>query len=99
MSITFLRWFQKLLSRLRVYGAVRVGGALFAAFASSGWIAERSLDVRTQSGVLVDRVAHVAVFSAAALFAIVILVWLSLAFTKTIQRFLFRPALPVGGVF
>ena len=59
-----------LLSRTRAYPFLRVGGALFAGFASVGWIAERLLGVHNPIGVLVEVVAHHGVWIAGALFVI-----------------------------
>jgi HupE / UreJ protein len=59
-----------LLSRTRAYTVLRVGGALFAGFASVGWIAERLLDVHNSVDVVVNSVAHYAVWIAVVLFLI-----------------------------
>ena len=59
-----------LISRTRAYSFLRIGAALFAMFASVGWIAERLLNVHNSVDVLVDSVARNAVWIAAGLFAI-----------------------------
>jgi hypothetical protein len=63
-----------LLSRTSAYSPFRIGGALFALFASTGWIAERLLQLQNPIGPLVDSVAHRALWIAPILFL------LSLAF-------------------
>ena len=57
-----------LLSRTRTYPVVRRSGALFAALASVGWIAERLLGVDSHVDTIVNAFAHHAVFAALALF-------------------------------
>jgi hypothetical protein len=47
-----------LLSRTPAYSLLRVGGALFAALAATGWIVERLLNVRSALDSLVERAAH-----------------------------------------
>ena len=64
-----------LLSGTRVYSCFRVGGALFAAIASAGWIAERLLNVRGSVDFMVDAVAHRAVWLAGGLFVASTLCW------------------------
>jgi hypothetical protein len=59
-----------LLSRTRAYSLVRIGGALFAGFASLGWIVERLLDVHNSVDLLVDSIARHAAWIAAGLFLI-----------------------------
>jgi hypothetical protein len=59
-----------LMSRTRAYPFLRIGGALFAGLASVGWIAERLLGVHTSVDVLVDIIAHHAVWIAGTLFLI-----------------------------
>jgi hypothetical protein len=59
-----------LLSRLRSYSVIRIGGALFAGVASVGWIVERLLHVDYSVDVLVDALAHHAVWIAGGLFLI-----------------------------
>jgi hypothetical protein len=65
-----------LLSRTFAYPALRIGGALFAGFASVGWIAERLLGARNSVEVVVDSVAHHAAWIPGALFLISIACWL-----------------------
>jgi hypothetical protein len=65
-----------LLSRTSAYPMLRIGGALFAGFASVGWIAERLLGVHNSIGVVVDSAAHHAAWIAGALFLISIACWL-----------------------
>ncbi len=64
-----------LLSRTRAYSVLRIGAALFAGFASLGWIAERLLEVRNSVDVIVDTVAHHAVWIAGSLFLISVVCW------------------------
>lgn len=64
-----------LLSRTRGYSMLRIGGALFAVFASLGWIAERMLDIHTSVDVVVNSVASHAIWIAAGLFLISLLSW------------------------
>jgi HupE / UreJ protein len=64
-----------LISRTRAYPFVRVGGALFAGFASLGWIAERLLDIHNSANVVMGIVAHHAVWIAGALFLISLGCW------------------------
>jgi hypothetical protein len=64
-----------LMSRTRAYPSLRIGGALFAGFASVGWIAERLFGVHNSVDVVVDIVAHHAVWIAAALFLISLGCW------------------------
>lgn len=65
-----------LLSRTRGYFVLRIGGALFAGFASVGWIAERLLDVHNPVDLVVDGVAHHAIGIAGVLFLISLVCWL-----------------------
>jgi len=65
-----------LLSRTFAYPMLRIGGALFAGFASVGWIAERLLGVNNPVDVVVDSAAHHAAWIAGALFLISIACWL-----------------------
>jgi hypothetical protein len=58
-----------LLSRTRAYGILRIAGALFAALASLGWIAERWLNLHNPVDALVAVVAHYAWPIAGGLFA------------------------------
>jgi len=66
-----------LLSRTRAYSVIRISGALFAGFASVGWIAERLLDVGNSVDVVVDGVAHRAGWIAVAWFLVGLVCWLS----------------------
>jgi hypothetical protein len=65
-----------LLSRTFAYPMLRISGALFAGFASVGWMAERLLGVHNSVEVVVDSAAHHAAWIAAALFLISIACWL-----------------------
>jgi len=65
-----------LLSRMRAYSAIRIGGALFAGLASAGWIAERLVGVHSSVDFVMDRVAHRAVWIAGILFLISAICWL-----------------------
>jgi hypothetical protein len=64
-----------LLSRTRAYPFLRIGGALFAGLASLGWIAERLLAVHNPVEMVVNIVAHYAVWIAGALFLISLGCW------------------------
>ena len=57
-----------LMSRTRAYTFLRIGGALFAGFASLGWIAERLFGLHNSAGVVVDIVASHAVWIVVILF-------------------------------
>jgi HupE / UreJ protein len=59
-----------LLSRTPAYSPLRIGGALFAGAAAAGWILQRLLNVPNPAEVIVDGVAHHAVWIAGALFLI-----------------------------
>ena len=59
-----------LISRTRAYIILRTGGALFAGFASVGWIVERLTGVHGSVDVVVGAVAHHAAWIAGALFLI-----------------------------
>jgi hypothetical protein len=59
-----------LLSRLRSYSVLRIGGALFAGGASAGWIVERLLHVNYSVDLLVDGLALHAVWVAGGLLLI-----------------------------
>ena len=63
-----------LLSRTRAYSVVRIGGALFAGVASVCWIIERLLDTHSWVDLVVDSIAHRAVWIAVVLF-LISLVW------------------------
>lgn len=65
-----------ILSRTPAYNVFRLTGALFAGFASLGWIVERLFGVPGFVDVLVDRVAHRGAWMAASLLVISIIVWL-----------------------
>ena len=58
-----------------MYSILRVRGALFAGFARAGWIAERLLDVPTPVNVLVNSVAHHAIWIGAVLFLMSLAGW------------------------
>ena len=59
-----------ILSRTPAYTVLRLAGALFAGFASLGWIAERLLNIHNPVDAVVDGVAHHAVWIAISLFVI-----------------------------
>jgi hypothetical protein len=65
-----------LMSRTRAYRFLRVGGGLFAGFASVGWIAERLLGVHDSVDAVVNFAAHYAVWIAGMLFLISLGCWL-----------------------
>ncbi len=64
-----------LLSRTRAYSLLRIGGALFAMFASAGWIAERLLNVHNPVDAVVESVAHGALWIAPILFLTSVVCW------------------------
>jgi hypothetical protein len=64
-----------LLSRMRSYSVLRVGGALFAGFASLGWIAERLFGFHSSVDVVVDSVARHGVWIAGSLFLLAVVCW------------------------
>jgi hypothetical protein len=59
-----------LLSRMRAYSFLRIGGALFAGAASMGWIAERLLGVQSSVDAVVGIVANHSAWIAVVLFLI-----------------------------
>jgi HupE / UreJ protein len=65
-----------LLSRTPAYSALRIGGALFAGFAAACWISERLLGMHNPVDVMVDSVAHHAIWIAGALFLTSVIGWL-----------------------
>ena len=64
-----------LMSRTRIYWLPRIGGALLAALASTGWIVERVLNVRNVINPFVEDVAHNAEWIAAAAFLVGFVCW------------------------
>jgi hypothetical protein len=64
-----------LISRTRVYPFLRIGGALFAGFASVGWIGERLFGAHNSVDVVVNAVAHHGVWIAAGLFLTSLCCW------------------------
>jgi hypothetical protein len=64
-----------ILSRTPAYTVLRFSGALFAGFASLGWIAERLLGVHTFVDAVVDGVAHRGAWIATALVVISVVSW------------------------
>jgi hypothetical protein len=75
-----------LMSRTRAYPVLRIAGALFAGFASVGWIAERLFGLHTSVDVLVGAVAHHAVWIAAALFLVSLACWMLSKFPDRSSR-------------
>jgi hypothetical protein len=65
-----------LLGVTRAYSVFRVGGGLFAVFASSCWIAERMLPVHTPVDAVLNDVAGHAVWIAVVLFVISLSCWM-----------------------
>lgn len=63
------------LSRTRAYSVSRIGGALFAGFASVGWIAERAFGLHNSVDLVVDSIAHRAIWIAGALPLIALVYW------------------------
>jgi hypothetical protein len=76
-----------LLSRTRSYSALRIGGGLFAAFASMGWIAERALNVPTAIGPVVETAARYGGQIAGALFVISLSCWVGRDFSRLLPKF------------
>lgn len=64
-----------LLSRTRLYGAIRTGGALFAGVAASGWIAQRLWDAPNPADAVVMALAHWAIWVALGLTLLGIFAW------------------------
>jgi hypothetical protein len=64
-----------LLSRTREYSFFRIGGALFAAIASIGWIAERLLRLHNSVDVAVGGIAWHSIWIAGFLFLISLVCW------------------------
>lgn len=64
-----------LLSRTRAYPVLRIGGALFAGCASLGWIAKRLFGLHNSIDVIVNTVAHQAIWIAGMLFLISLMCW------------------------
>ncbi len=64
-----------LLSRTKGYSWVRIGGAVFAGMASSGWIAERLFDVQTPADTLVNAIARHALPAAVGLLLVSLACW------------------------
>jgi len=64
-----------LLSHMRSYWGLRIGVALFAGCASVGWIVERLVNVHCPVDVIVDGVAHHAVWIAGVSFLISLVCW------------------------
>lgn len=64
-----------LLSRTQVYSFFRIGGALFAALASVGWIIERSLNTPNAVDPFVEIIAHHSPWIAASLLLLSLLCW------------------------
>ena len=65
-----------LLGVTRAYSVFRIGGALFAVFASACWIAERIGQVSTPVDLVVNEVAGHAVWIAAGLFVVSLSCWM-----------------------
>lgn len=65
-----------LMSRTRLYPLLRIGGALFAGFASLGWIADRLFGLHSSVDVVVDGVAHHGPWIAALLLLTSVICWL-----------------------
>lgn len=66
-----------ILSRTPAYAFFRVAGALFAGFASLGWIAERLFGVSASVDLVVDSVAHRGMWIAVTLVVISVVLWLA----------------------
>ena len=64
-----------LMSRTGAYPFVRISGALFAGLASVGWIMERMFDVHGSVDVVVNMVAHHAIWIAGAMFLLSLGCW------------------------
>jgi len=64
-----------LMSRTRTYPVLRIGGALFAGFASVGWITERLFGMHGSVDLMVGAAAHHALWIAMAFFLISLGCW------------------------
>jgi hypothetical protein len=64
-----------LMSRTRAYPWLRIGGALFAATASLGWIVERLLGLQSSVDIVVNELAHRSLWIAGALFLFSLICW------------------------
>jgi HupE / UreJ protein len=64
-----------LMSRTRAYPFLRIGGALFAGFASLGWIAERLFSAHISVDVVMDMLTRHALWIAGAVFLISLCCW------------------------
>ncbi len=80
-----------LLSQTSGYSFLRIGGALFAGSASVGWIAERLFSLHNPVDVVVDSIAHHALWIAGALFLISVICW---SLRNVLQHA--RPPQPAG---
>ena len=65
-----------MLSRTAAYSVLRICGALLAAIARLGWIAERLFKLHSSVDVIVNGVAHLAPYVAGGLFTVSLLCWL-----------------------
>jgi len=70
-------------SRTRAYPCLRIAGALFAAIASIGGIAERLFDLRSSVDIAVNTIAHHAVWIAGALFLLSLACWFAAALIES----------------
>jgi len=85
-----------LMSRTRAYPVLRISGALFAGFASAGWIAERLFGVHNAVDVMVNGVAHHAVWIAGGLFLMSLCCW-SLRHIPAPQAISTSPSIELAG--
>jgi HupE / UreJ protein len=63
------------ISRTGAYSSLRIGGAVFASIASSGWIAERLLNLDNSVDIIVNGIAHEALWIAGLLFLLSLFCW------------------------
>ncbi len=82
------------LSRTTAYTAFRVGGALFAGFASVGWILERAFSIPDFLDGLVDRLAQRGAWIAVSFFLISLVLWLRAQAQSNRSIFSEQPAQP-----
>jgi hypothetical protein len=79
-----------LMSRTRAYPFLRIAGALCAALASTGWIAERLFSLHSSVDIAVNTVAHHAVWIAGAVFLLSLACWFASMAVYRQRHFAFR---------
>ena len=83
-----------LLSRTRLYSALRHGGAWFAGLAAAGWIVQRLWDIPTPADAVVTALAHYAVWLALGLALAGIAAWSTTALRLGNSKATMQPELP-----